>query len=194
MLKDELGRLNCLQQSKRKFQDLYDIIVGTEPEKVAAMWIDDEGRECKRSFHQFDEDIRAAASLFRRRIGEEKEGSFVALMMGNCYHWSVAFWGLLMAGYKPVLFDVNLLAPMVKRLLSASGAVAMVGSVESRIPVPQITSAEIADVRPDLSFVPRFADELALCTSGTTNASKVYVFGEEAIIGQAIGVIPKITE
>ena len=194
MLKDELSRLNCLRQSNRKFQDLYDIIVGTEKEKVAAIWIDEEGKECNRSFLQFDEDIRAAAALFRRRIGEQNEGCFVALIMENCYHWQVAFWGLLMAGYKPVLFDVNHKTPMVKSLLAASGAVAIVGRVERKIPITLIIPSEIADAQPDTSFVPRFTDELALCTSGTTTTSKVYVFGEEAIIGQAIGVIPKITE
>jgi len=194
MLKDELGRLNCLRQSKRKFQDLYDIIVGTDTAKVAAMWIDDEGMECNRSFMQFDEDIRAAASLFRSRIGEQNEGRFVVLMMENCYYWQVAFWGILMAGYKPVLIDVNHKTPMVKSLVAASGAVAIVGRAERKIPVTIVVPTEIINCRPDLSFVPRFADELALCTSGTTNASKVYVFGEEAIIGQAIGVIPKITE
>jgi 8-amino-7-oxononanoate synthase/acyl carrier protein len=194
MLKDELGRLDCLQQSKRRFQDLYDIIIKTDPEKVAAMWLDDEGRECNRSFRQFDEDIRAAASLFRRRIGEENEGRFVALMMENRYHWSVSFWGLLMAGYKPVLIDVNHQEPMVRHLLTASAAVAIVGRAEGYFSVPLITVEEIADTKPDLSFVPRFADELALCTSGTTSTSKVYVFDEEAIISQITGVIPKITE
>ena len=194
MLKDELGRLNCLQQSKRRYQNLYDIIVSTDPKKVAAMWIDEEGRECNRNFLQFDEDIRSAASLFRRSIGEENEGRFVALMMENCYLWPVAFWGILMAGYKPVLFDVNLKTPMVNHLLTTSGAVAIIGRVEGKVPVSLITPEEIAETRPDLSFIPRFADELALCTSGTTSTSKVYVFDEKAIIDQAIGVIPKITE
>ena len=194
MLRDELGRLNCLRQSARRFQDLYDIIISTDPNKVAALWIDDEGMECSRSFHRFDEDIRAAAAFFRRRIGEENEGRFIALMMENRYHWPVAFWGLLMAGYKPVLLDVNHNEQMTKHLLDASGAVAIVGKAEQKIPVTQITPEELADVQPDASFIPRFANELALCTSGTTSTSKVYVFGEDAIIGEAIGVIPKITE
>ena len=194
MLKDELGRLNCLKQSARRFQDLYEIIVSTDPNKVSALWIDDEGKECSRSFKQLDEDVHAAAALFRRSIGEENEGSFVALMMENRYHWSVAFWGLLMAGYKPVLFDVNHKKPMIRHLLATSGAVAIVGRSDGKIPVSLITLEEIVDAKPDISFIPRFADELALCTSGTTNTSKVYVFGPEGIIGQALGVIPKIME
>ncbi len=194
MLKEELGRLTRLQQSERKFQDLYNILVYTDAEKVAALWMDDAKGECSRSFQQFDSDIRAAAALFRCRIGEANEGCFVALMMENRYHWSVAFWGLLMAGFKPVLLDVNHKEPMLRHLLATSGAVAVVGKTEKKSPVPLITTEEVADAQPDVTFIPRFADELALCTSGTTSTSKVYVFGEEAIIGQAIGVIPKITE
>ena len=193
-LKDELGRLNCLQQSAGRFQDLYDILIDTDPKKVAALWIDDEEKECSRSFEQFDGDIRAVAALFRRRIGEENEGRFVALMMENRYHWSVAFWGLLMAGYKPMLLDVNHKEPMVRHLLSASGAVALVGRAEMNLPVPRVALEEFIDARPDASFIPRFADELALCTSGTTSTSKVYVYNESAIIEQTIAVIPKITE
>ncbi|MDR0294730.1 MAG: aminotransferase class I/II-fold pyridoxal phosphate-dependent enzyme [Prevotellaceae bacterium] len=194
MLKDELGRLNCLGQSARRFQNLYDIIINTEPGKAAAFWIDDEGKECSRSFRQFDVDIRAAAALFRRRIGEENEGHFIALMMENRYHWSVAFWGLLMAGYKPILIDVNQKEAMVEHLLFASGTVAIVGKTEQESPVTLIRTEELADAQPEASFVPRFADELALCTSGTTSTSKVFVFGEDAIVRQALGVIPKITE
>jgi 8-amino-7-oxononanoate synthase/acyl carrier protein len=194
MLKDELGRLNCLQQSERRFQDLYDILINTDPKRVAALWFDDEERECSRSFEQFDEDIRAVAALFRQRIGEENEGRFVALMMENRYHWSVAFWGLLMAGFKPMLFDVNHKEPMVRHLLSASGAVALVGRAEMSLPVTKVTLEEFSDAKPDTSFVPRFADELALCTSGTTSTSKVYVYSEGAMIEQTLGVIPKITE
>ena len=194
MLKDELGRLNCLRQSAGRFQDIYDIIIETDIEKTAALWIDDEGVECSRSFRQFDEDVRAAAALFRCRIGEENKECFVALSMENCYHWPVAFWGLLMAGYKPVLLDVNHKKPMVRHLLAASGAMALVGRADGKVPVIHITLEELADARSDISFIPCFANELALCTSGTTSTSKVYVFGEDAIIGQAIGVIPKITE
>jgi 8-amino-7-oxononanoate synthase/acyl carrier protein len=194
MLKDELGRLNCLRQSERRFQDLYNILIYTDPQKAAALWLDDEEKECSRSFQQFDEDIRAVAALFRHRIGEENEGNFVALMMENRYHWSVAFWGLLMAGYKPMLFDVNHKEPMVRHLLTASGAVALVGRAEMELPVPRVALEEIVGAQPDTSFVPRFADELALCTSGTTSTSKVYVYNEDAIIEQTLGVIPKVTE
>ena len=194
MLEYELGRLDQLQQSERKFKDLYNIIVDADGDKAAAMWLDDEGNECSRSFREFSYDIRAAAALFRRRIGDENRDCFVALMMGNCYHWPVAFWGLLMAGYKPVLLDVNQNKVMMKRMLDASGAVALVGRAEPLPGVHVITPDELIVALPDDSFEPSFADELALCTSGTTNTSKVYVFGEEAIIGQAIGVIPKITE
>ena len=194
MLEYELGRLGQLRQSERTFRDLYNIIIETDGDKAAAMWLDDEGKECSRSFREFGEDICAAAALFRRRIGDDKKGCFVALMMGNCYHWPVAFWGLLMAGYKPVLLDVNHNKVMMKRLLDASGAVALVGRADPMPGKPVILTDELADILPDDSFEPGFADELALCTSGTTSTSRVYVFGEDAIIGQAVGVIPKITE
>jgi len=194
MLKDELGRLERLEHSARKFENLYEIITQTDPEKLAALWVDDEKKECNSNFRQFDADVRVAAALFRRRIGEEKEGEFVALSMENRYHWPVAFWGLLMAGFKPVLLDVNLKKPTRKHLLAASGAVALIGHVEEKLSIPHVRLQEMLDAKPSPSFTPRFADEMALCTSGTTNTSKVYVFGEEAIVKQTLGVIPKIKE
>ncbi len=195
MLKDELSRLGRLQQSSGGFSDLYDVIIETDPNKTAALWLDDDGNECGKSFRAFDGDIRAAAALFRKRLGEQNEGRFVALMMENRYHWPVAFWGLLMAGYKPVLLSAGNTALTVDNLIAASGAVALVGKAPAlRARITLIATEELASAKADKSFVPRFADEIALCTSGTTNASKVYVFGESAIVGEAIGVIPKITE
>ena len=140
MLNDELSRLDRLEQSSKSFRDLYEIMVETDLNKAAALWIDDEGQECSRSFQQFDGDVRAAAALFRRYIGDENEGRFVALSMENRYQWPVAFWGLLMAGYKPLLLDVNHKAPMVKRFLATSGAVAIVGKAGLSIPALQIAA------------------------------------------------------
>ena len=194
MLRDELDRLNRLEQGDKSLQSIFEIMVMTDPGKVAALWVDESGGEQSRSFQQFELDIRAAAALFRRRIGEEHEGRFVALKLENCYHWSVAFWGLLMAGYKPILLAANHSELMIRHLIAASGAVALVLKTESKARVMQITLQELAGAGQDASFIPRFANELALCTSGTTSTSKVYVFSGEAIAGQAIGVIPKITE
>ena len=191
---DELGRLERLRHSAGKFENLYEVIVQTDSDKVAALWVDDGKKEHSPSFRQFDADIRTAAALFRRRIGEEKEGGFVALSMENRYHWPVAFWGLLMAGFKPVLLDCNLKKSQRKHLLTASGAVALVGHVEEKLSIPHVRLQDMLDAKPSSAFVPRFADEMALCTSGTTSTSKVYVFGEEALVGQVLGVIPKIKE
>ncbi len=195
MIKDELARLNRLNQSPKRFKDLYDVIIETDPDKTAALWLNADGGERKKSFREFDSDIRAAAALLRNRIGEQNEGRFAALMMENGYHWPVAFWGLIMAGYKPVLFSAGNTPLMTQNLLRASGAIALVGNAPNiDSPITLITAHELASAKEDAGFVPRFADEIALCTSGTTNASKVYVFGESAIVGEAIGVIPKITE
>jgi len=194
MLNYEMERLDKLEQSDKTLRSLYEIMISTNATKDAAFWIDNEGAECKRTYQQFDEDIRAAAQLLRSRIGEENEGRFVALMMENCYQWTVAFWGLLMSGYKPVLLDVNHKEPMIRHLLNASGAIALVGTENPKISVLQVSSNDLASAVPDASFTPRFEDELALCTSGTTKTSKVYVFGGDALVGQQLGVIPKITE
>ena len=194
MLRNELGRLNRLKESSRSFRDLYEIMVRTEEDKTAALWLDNDGNECSRSFKQFDEDICTAASLFRRRIGESNEGCFVALLLENSYIWSVTFWGLLMAGYKPVLLDASHNEKMVAHFISASGAEAIVARASINTRITHIAPEELTAAPKDVSFAPRFADEIALCTSGTISTSKIYIFGEDAIIGQAIGVIPKVTE
>ena len=189
-----MDRLDRLEKSGRSFRDLYEIIVGTDPDKTAALWEDDTGKERSRTFAQFDSDIRAAASLIRGRIGEGNKGRFVALMMENGYQWSVSFWGLLMAGYKPMLLDVNHNKQMTEHLLSESGAIALIGKSTLKPPVELIVAEELAQAKQDASFVPNFADEMALCTSGTVSTSKVFVFGEDAIVAEAVGVAPKIRE
>ena len=191
---DEFDRLGALSLGEKKFQNLYDIIIKTDPDKVAALWIDDKGNECSRTFRQFDSDICAAAGFFSKHIGEANEGRFVALMMENHYYWSVAFWGMLMAGYKPMLLDANHAEPMVRHLLAESGAAALVSQVDLNIPVTLIAPGELADTQADATFTPRFANELALCTSGTISTSKVYVFDEVSIINQSVGCLPKIME
>ncbi|MDR1736908.1 MAG: aminotransferase class I/II-fold pyridoxal phosphate-dependent enzyme [Oscillospiraceae bacterium] len=194
MIKEEMSRLNRLSQSAQKFSDLYEIITTPTPDRPAAMWLDADGNERSRSFKEFAGDVRAAAALFRRRIGESGEGSFVALAMGNGYYWPVAFWGLLMAGYKPVLLDASGSAQLLGGLIYDSGATAAVGTAEFPAGMKVVTPDEIAKAMPSEGFKARFANEMALCTSGTTSTSKVYVFGERAIVGQIVGVIAKVKQ
>lgn len=138
------------------------------------------------TFREFGEQTRAAAGVLRERFGVHRIGSFVALQMDNSPYYYVAFWALLMAGYKPVLLDVNAPPALLEHILKQTGATAM---VTNNLNVPddivRITPSEIIEpAKYHNAFRAKWANEYALCTSGTTASSKIYVFNGKSLRDQ----------
>ena len=89
-----------------------------------------------------------------------QEGAFLAIRMENSPLWVAAFFGTLMAGFRPLLLNLRLddatLAP-VEQLAA--------GVLTDR---PRAGCIDLSAAGDAAGFTPVWADEIALMTSGTT--------------------------
>lgn len=107
-----------------------------------------------------------------------QEGAFLAIRMENSPLWVAAFFGTLMAGFRPLLLNLRLddatLAP-VEQLAA--------GVLTDR---PRAGCIDLSAAGDAAGFTPVWADEIALMTSGTTGTPKLVLYDGAAITAQLL--------
>jgi 8-amino-7-oxononanoate synthase/acyl carrier protein len=141
------------------------------------------------TFEQYKGMTRDYAAFLADKIGRGKRGQFILLQMDTSPFWFPAFWGLIMAGYNVVLADFNLTDEMTQYIITQSGAGAVILKTPRMLPgnILQILSDDLlaAGKAPD-TFAPSFGEYVALCTSGTTDTSRIFVYNGEALANQVL--------
>ena len=169
-------------------ENIYAVIAGNG-DKIAAQY--SEGEKIRRiTYSEYDKYIKAAAFKLRNRLGEEREGQYVALKIDNCPDWIVLFWGILMAGYKLLLIDYRAPYSLAGQLMEEAGCSAVVTDDDTifKGAFLRIAPCEVIDKNIEVpeEWQPKWMDKLALCTSGTTGTSRIYVYNGEAVVNPLI--------
>ena len=178
---------------EKTMSSIYEIMMSDFLESPASQWLDDSGAIVSVSFSELDENVKSMAVFLSKKLGGAQKGCFVGLSMDNSHLWQVCFWALLMAGYNPVLVDVNHKEDMVDYIIESAGVQTILGRETPGLKnkIVQISLEKLKDqIKPGnekAAFAPQWANNLALCTSGTTATAKVLVFDGKAIVGQLDG-------
>ena len=192
-MKDDIicSRFIDLFKNPGTLKNIYEVMMSDSLDTPASQWLDESGSVVSVSFREMNENVKNMAAFLLKRLGDRQKGRFVGLSMENCHLWQVCFWGLLMAGFRPVLIDVNQKEEMLDYIIESAGLAAILGrgaaGLKLKNPVIQITADELGAVKDEVDFSPQWEDSLALCTSGTTATAKVLVFDGAAITGQLEG-------
>jgi len=176
-------------KASRTMKCMYEIMTGDNLDSPASQWLSDSGEIITMSFGALNENVKSIASFLSKRL-DGQHGNFVGLSMDNSHLWQVCFWALLMSGFKPVLIDINHKEEMVDYIVESAGAKAILGRnpIEIKNKVEFISIDELrAAINNKAEFSPNWADNLALCTSGTTATAKILVFDGKAISYQLEG-------
>ncbi|NLV58413.1 MAG: aminotransferase class I/II-fold pyridoxal phosphate-dependent enzyme [Clostridiales bacterium] len=127
------------------------------------------------------------AAYLRNAIGVEKRGAFVAISLETCKEWYPTFWGVIQAGYNALLLDANLPDDMIAYLMSQAGSDIIITQKERSLTgVKLIKAVELFAAPAAQDFIPDYGDNVALCTSGTTSTSRVFVYNGRAIAEQVL--------
>ncbi len=186
-MSDVLARSERLRE-QMTLQNLYEIIT-SDGEQAAARYLEN-GEEKIITYGQYRLRTDACAACLRHLLGEKKQGGFVGIQLDTCPEWFFLFWGVMAAGYNAVLLDFTLSDEMTAYILRQAGAVGLIGRTVRNLPddmhVTQFTVKQLADAKPDPAFKPRFGDQVAMCTSGTTDTSRVFVYNAKAVCSQVL--------
>ena len=167
-------------------ENLFALITG-EKDRVAARYLEkDEERAI--TFGEYRERAFACAAALRKALGEENKGAFVGIQSDTCPEYFTLFWGVIAAGYNAVLMDFSLNDEMTSYILGQAGAVALITRAprDLKKEVRQFTIRQMAELPFDPAFQPDFGSLVALCTSGTTDTSRVFVYNAQAVCSQVL--------
>ena len=165
---DITARCEALRQDMT-LENIY-ALTNQNPERIAAHYL--EGNEEKSlTFAQYDKTVTSWAVFLGQALGEANRGRFVALQLETCKEWYAVFWGLVQAGYNPLLLDANLNDEMTAFMLKEGGAVGLITKSHRKLPeeIIQITTEALFKA-PEASLTAKgpWGSRVALCTSGTT--------------------------
>ncbi len=169
-------------------------ILCSDRESTFAIWLDGDN-ECSYNYAHLYKRVYAVA----KKVKELNFGSVsgrVGIAVDTNPRWAQLFWGLLAAGREPLLLDPSLPDRTLAYLMSEAGADALICAKKRDIDAKQLSPDELLDApeydisndEPE-SHRTEWADRVAVCTSGTTATSRVFVYDGAGICCQVIGFI-----
>lgn len=129
--------------------------------------------------------IDAASVALSSLLSEYPAGSPVGIYLPNGTDWVVSFWSVLRAGYRPLLLNTNAPSDAVESCLSEGGARYVISEKVFSSSL-QILPSQLQDFSDPGTFAPAWADEIILCTSGTTGKPRLIVFDGKAVLAQIL--------
>ncbi len=140
---------------------------------------DENGRICTVTYGEAQRRIESATAALHTRLSAYPAGGPVGIYLPNGIDWVVAFWAILRAGYRPLLLNTNAPLDMVEGCLTECAAKHVIGNrdftaAETIAPDALTASGDYCD----------WADEIILCTSGTTGKPRLIAFDGKAVCAQ----------
>lgn len=185
-------RISLIKQSNRSFKDIFNCVHYQENNTFSEEL--DGFKIVKTTYKEAKMSSILMGHYFDTNISLPK-GSYVGLMMENKKEWIFSFWGLLMAGFKPVLLNTRLgltLNKDVVKLLDLKMIVSdqEIGLTNDEININKIKLEETDRTIDDFIW----ENEIALTTSATTLNIKICVYKGENIAAQILNTDRIISE
>ncbi|MBR5134559.1 MAG: AMP-binding protein [Clostridia bacterium] len=170
------AKIAAYEKQEKTFRTLFDMMF-SERENIMAE-ITDGYRIKKVTYGEFRERIVNTAPSVKAALGELAPDSIVGLYMENSMDWLVAFWSILMSGYRPLLMNTRLGDAVLEGILRTHSVAAVISdgkrfSVPTLIAAETLTCGEAGDVNES------FGSEVIFMTSGTTEHVKLCAYTGE---------------
>ena len=166
--------IEALKNAPQTFESIYTIIKNRFTSETFGEWLEN-GDICRMSYYELYERVdlfSKAAVAYADKI--DSDSRFVGIFLENSCDWVALFWGLLQAGFKPILLNTRHNISINNDIVKEMDPVFVVSEdprVDKAITVKELLE-EGKGVKFDKSMV-NWADEIILITSGSTSKPKI---------------------
>ena len=164
-----------LDNSNKEFKDIFNLVYSLENNIFFELT---DGYRVKKVTYK-DAKIQAIkmGGYLKALLKDVPHNSFVGLMMENSPLWVSTFWGLLMAGYKPMLINIRLGSELNNDIISMLNIKTVISDAMYQLNADVINLHDLnVDELPFVNEPFAWADEIAVSTSATTLNVKVCVY------------------
>lgn len=184
-------KIGLFENKDKTFENLFHIMFMQEE---CVMYERTDGYKIiKTTYGQCKKDIYRIAKTLSFRLSEFPAESIVGIYMQNSLEWIEIFWGLLMNGYKPLLMNTRLDNATLNRVIEVHKVVAVISDGQE-FNVPTYNGIELCKCNLEGDFTERFADELIVMSSGTSEKIKLCVYNGESFYYQLCNSVDIIKE
>ncbi len=179
----DIARDSALLSQNKTFENLFQITCA-HGDALAAIWLEGDAER-----HWTFTDVKNKAYAFAACLhGQLPEGGFVAIAMDTCKEWFPTFWGLILSGHSALLLDAAMGDELAAHLMQEAGCQAIITPRQRDLPdaIAQVLTADLfAAPEAERPNVP-CGEAVALCTSGTTGTSRIFVYNGQAMAEQVL--------
>lgn len=168
------NNIAALKNAPQTFESYYSIVKGSFTSEIFGEWLEN-GEICTMSYYELYErvDHFSNASLaYASVLGSESK--VVGIFLENSPDWVALFWGLLQAGFKPLLLNTRHNVKINNDIIKEMNP-AFVVSEDNRID-KAISVNDLLEEGKGIKFnksMINWADEIILVTSGSTSKPKI---------------------
>ena len=162
----------ALKKAPQTFESIYTIIKNRFTSETFGEWLED-GQIRQMSYYELyervDEFTKAAVTY-----GADGRGRFVGIFLENSADWVALFWGLLQAGFRPILLNTRHNIGITNDIIKEMDPLFVISEdvrVDRAVSLKDLLAAG-KDVKFDKSMI-SWADEIILITSGSTSKPKI---------------------
>ncbi len=119
------------------------------------------------------------------------ETGWIAISMDTCVEWPSLFWGTMRSGHNVLLLDASASDAMTQSLMDEAGCRMIISKKPRKLPAGyrQIDFSTVNAAPHTVGFTPVWGECVAMCTSGTTGRSRIFVYNGEALCEQALNSV-----
>ena len=169
------NHMKILDESNKRFQDIFNLVYSLEDNIFFELT---DGYRVKKVTYK-DAKVQAIKMgiYFKNLLKDIPTNSFIGLMMENSPLWVSTFWGLLMAGYKPMLINIRLGSELNNDVIKMLDINTIISDSLYEVNANVINIKELDVDKLDLADCEfAWANEIAVSTSATTLNVKVCVY------------------
>lgn len=175
---------NLINEKELTIKTIYDYTFDGK-DGIAFEYFDLNGHFKKMSYKTMQKQIKKFAAIISEKLKDAEKHNVVILKLSNSPEWCIAFYAILMAGFKPLLVNAITRKEGVMNLAKQAHAVGVV--TDDPFDYENLTEIYIDTLyfkKPSKTFVPDWEDEVIFCSSGTTGDVKLMVFNGENLCHQ----------
>ena len=162
------------------YRGIYHWMVENGKDKIAMEYKED-GKSKSLTYGEYGRFIQGTAKNIREQI--QTRDSFIGIKIQNSPEFCIAFWASLMAGKNVILLDARLTPDKTRALLKKAGSNTLL-TTERIDGTKSFLIRELLAKGDEIDFV--WGNQVALCTSGTTANSKIFVHTGQEMVQQML--------
>lgn len=180
-----IGRVNSLMAGELTFKSIYEVLTKVNKKQISSIFEDTKGKIRTHKYSNLDKKSNLIAYKLKSKVSNHDGLNIVILKYKNCQNWAYAFWGILKAGFIPLLLDAKMSVSGVENVINQNKVNAIISDDSNTYSCPKIDPELVLESKEKIkNFNCEWADEVIFCTSGTTGDSKLMVFNGEAMCNQ----------